>query len=206
MTARRDGGIVGLVLAAGEGRRLGQPKALVTDADGETWLARTVRTLEAAGVADVTVVVGAAADDVRASAPTEVRVVEAGDWAEGMGASLRAGLRAVAGARSDADAVIMMLVDTPDIGPAVLRRMIDDVGAGSLLRATYAGKPGHPVVLGRDHWSGVIESAAGDRGARDYLVAHAAVAVECGDLTTGDDIDTHEALQRWRDAGRDVNR
>ena len=57
------------------------------------------------------------------------------------------------------------------------RRMIDDVGAGSLRRATYAGKPGHPVVLGRDHWSGVIESAAGDRGARDYLVAHAAVAV-----------------------------
>ena len=104
------------MLAAGAGRRLGQPKALVTDAPGgPTWLARTVSVLEDAGVADVTVVVGSAADRVRTSAPDGVAVVEASDWAEGMGASLRAGLRALADRDADVVAVVLMLVDTPDI-------------------------------------------------------------------------------------------
>ena len=49
--------------------------------------------------------------------------------------------------------------------------------------------PGHPVVLGRDHWEGVAASAVGDRGARDYLAAHAVDLVECGDLATGADVD-----------------
>lgn len=203
MTSRRNGHLAGLVLAAGEGRRLGRPKALVSDADGRSWLARTVAVLRDAGVSDVTVVVGAQADVVRATAPEAVTVVDATDWAEGMGASLRAGLRALAEGPRDADAVVMMLVDTPDIGPEVVRRLVAEVATGSLRRATYAGRPGHPVVLGRDHWAGVIESAGGDRGARDYLAANAVVEVECGDLTTGRDIDTPAALEQWRRGGRD---
>jgi CTP:molybdopterin cytidylyltransferase MocA len=206
MTSRRHGQVTGLVLAAGEGRRLGQPKALVTDAGGRTWLARTVGVLEGADVADVTVVVGAQADLVRASAPDGVTLVEASDWAEGMGASLRAGLRALADRRADAVAVVMMLVDTPDIGPDVVRRLVAEVGASSLTRATYAGRPGHPVVIGRGHWAGVIASAAGDRGARDYLAANAAVEIECGDLSNGGDVDTPEALDVWRSRDRNVDR
>ena len=63
-------------------------------------------------------------------------------------------------------------------------------GRDDLLRAAYDGVPGHPVLIGRDHWAGVVEGATGDRGARDYLAAHDTVLVECGDLATGADVDT----------------
>jgi nicotine blue oxidoreductase len=62
-------------------------------------------------------------------------------------------------------------------------------GPGVLARAAYDGEPGHPVLLGRDHWPGVVASAAGDRGARDYLAAREVTLVECGDLATGHDRD-----------------
>ena len=58
-----------------------------------------------------------------------------------------------------------------------------------LARAAYAGEPGHPVLLGRDHWAEVAAHRHGDRGARDYLGAHDVTLVECGDLATGADQD-----------------
>jgi CTP:molybdopterin cytidylyltransferase MocA len=199
MTSTR---VAGLVLAAGEGRRLGMPKALVTDSQGVTWLARAVATLHAAGVTDIQVVIGAAAERVRSSAPPAAQVVEAADWAEGMGASLRAGLEAVTTTDSDAAAVVLMLVDTPGIGPRVVRRLLDHASPVALARATYAGRPGHPVLFGRGHWDGVIAGALGDKGARDYLATHETELVECGDLADGADIDTPDALDRWRRASR----
>jgi CTP:molybdopterin cytidylyltransferase MocA len=45
------------------------------------------------------------------------------------------------------------------------------------------------VLLGRDHWAGVIATATGDQGARAYLRGHDVLAVECGDLATGADVD-----------------
>ena len=60
----------------------------------------------------------------------------------------------------------------------------------ALVRATYDGRPGHPVLLGRDHWHGVLETATGDRGARDYLATNMVLLVECGDLASGVDVDS----------------
>ena len=184
-------GIHGLLLAAGAGTRMGMPKALV---DG--WLTRSVDTLQAGGCHDVTVVLGAGADEASkllAEAGVGVRQVVADDWAEGMGASLRAGLRDLArpGYARRADAALVTLVDLPDVGPDVVRRVLaGPVGTGTLRRAVYDGTPGHPVLLGRDHWPGVADTATGDRGARDYLREHEPELVECGDLATGADSDT----------------
>ncbi|MWC00434.1 nucleotidyltransferase family protein, partial [Agromyces sp. MMS17-SY077] len=61
--------------------------------------------------------------------------------------------------------------------------------ASALARATYRGLPGHPVLLGRDHWAPLAAALHGDRGAGPYLVAQGALAVECGDLATGADRD-----------------
>jgi CTP:molybdopterin cytidylyltransferase MocA len=63
-------------------------------------------------------------------------------------------------------------------------------GPDDLARAAYDGVPGHPVLIGRDHWAGVVETATGDRGARDYLAAHEVRLVECGDLASGVDVDS----------------
>ena len=189
---------VGIVLAAGEGRRMGTPKALVHDPDGTSWLRRSVQTLADAGCSPVVVVLGARADEARllvgqAPAPvTELRVVEATDWADGLAASLRRGL--VEAATTTATTAVMTLVDLPDVGSEVVARVSAAGGRSpaALARAAYQGRPGHPVVLGRDHWEGAAQAAVGDQGARDYLAAHAVAQVECGDLATGRDRDTRD--------------
>jgi molybdenum cofactor cytidylyltransferase/nicotine blue oxidoreductase len=184
----------GLLLAAGAGTRMGRPKALVVGDDGVPWLHSTVATLQSGGCRRLTVVLGASAEEAAvllAAAPMpheDVHVVVAHEWAEGMGASLRTGLAA---ADPHVDAVLVTLVDLPDVTSEVLRRVAASAtGPAALARATYDGRPGHPVLIGRDHWEGVRQSATGDRGARDYLAAHGAIEVECGDLASGRDVDT----------------
>ena len=177
----------GLLLAAGAGTRMGQPKALVSDADGP-WLERGVRVLDDGGCEGVTVVLGARSSEaVSFLDGLGVDVVIAHDWESGMSASLCAGL---CGMPVGATAALVLLVDLPDLTSEVVSRVRDSgVGAASLARATYDGRPGHPVLLGRDHWAGVLDSAAGDSGARDYLETHDHFHVECGDLATGADVD-----------------
>ena len=180
----------GLVLAAGAGRRSGGPKALRLRDDGTSWVAHACTALTEAGCAPVVVVLGAAAQEVRALVPPAVAVVVADDWDEGMGASLRAGLAALAD--TDVDACLVHLVDLPDVGAPVVRRVLavaEGAGSSALARAAYAGVPGHLVLLGRAHWAAVTVSARGDRGARDHLAAEGPVLVECGDLATGIDQD-----------------
>lgn len=176
----------GLLLAAGAGRRMGRPKALVHDERG-SWLARAVQAL--AGCERVTVVLGAGAEEAsRLLDPFDVNVVIATDWADGMGTSLATGLRQLMG--GEATRAVVHLVDLPDVGADVVRRVLAQPGgADSLARATYRGHPGHPVLLGRHHWAGVLATCHGDVGARAYLAAHDVDPVECGDLAGGQDVD-----------------
>lgn len=181
--------LCGLLLAAGAGRRMGGPKALVRDSDGTSWLLRAVSVLREGGCDDVTVVLGAAADEARLLlVGADVRVVVAEGWDEGMGASLRAGLEGLEAVPGDA--AVVLLVDLPDVTAEVVRRVAGVVtGPGTLARAAYDGVPGHPVVLGREHWRPAAGAARGDRGARDYLASADVELVECGDLATGRDVD-----------------
>ena len=176
----------GLLLAAGAGSRIGMPKALMRDDDGTSWLQRSVAALVDGGCDRVTVVLGARASEALALVPEGVSSVVADDWAEGMSASLRAGLAAL----GEADAAVLSLVDLPDVTAEVVRRVVTGAGPATLSRAAYDGRRGHPVVIGRDHWAGVAASATGDFGARHYLDAHEVTLVECGDLATGRDQDT----------------
>jgi CTP:molybdopterin cytidylyltransferase MocA len=181
-----------LLLAAGAGRRMGGPKALV-EVDGEPRVRRALRALTDGGAAPAVVVLGARAADVRAALPARVEAVEAPDWASGMGASLRAGLAALA--RHDADAAVVHLVDLPGVPAAAVARLVAVAGPAGLARAAYGGRPGHPVLLGRAHWAGVAAAATGDAGAREYLRGRTDVQlVECGDLADPDDVDTPEQL------------
>ncbi len=179
----------GLVLAAGEGRRFGGPKAAYVVA-GERLVDRAVRVLRAAGCDPVVVVLGAWVGEV-----PDADVVVNDGWPTGMGSSLRRGLEHLA-ARSDADRTVVTLVDLPGLTPDAVRRLaaIDLATEAAdprevLAAATYAGVRGHPVLLGRAHWAGVAATAVGDRGARDYLAEYPVRLVEVGDVATGEDLD-----------------
>jgi len=161
--------IVGVLLAAGAGRRYGKPKVLV---DG--WLDIAVRALRDGGCADIVLVLGAA----EVTAPPGVSTVTARDWREGLSASVRTGL-AQAG-RMGADFAVLHVIDTPDVGAAVVARILDRALASrvGLARACFG------------HWPGVLAAASRDTGAGAYLRSRADVEnVDCSDLASGRDVD-----------------
>ncbi|MFK8909750.1 NTP transferase domain-containing protein [Streptomyces sp. YS-3] len=190
--------VVGLLLAAGGGRRLGgRPKALLTHR-GRPLVEHAVRMLREGGCARVHVVLGAAADEVRARARLEGCVlVDNPEWAEGMGSSLRVGLASLVG--TGAGAALVGLVDQPGIGSEAIGRVRAAYRSpDSLAAASYDGRRGHPVLFGADRWRPVAASAHGDRGARAYLAEHEReiTLVECADVAEPYDIDTEEDLGR----------
>jgi CTP:molybdopterin cytidylyltransferase MocA len=176
--------VTGIVLAAGSGSRMGTPKALLSTA-GEPWVAIAARLLLAAGCARVVVVLGASADAARSLVPVDaaIRAITNDGWETGMASSLRSGLEAASG-----DAALITVVDTPGLPVEVARRVL--AAGAPLARAVFDGRPGHPVLMARPHWTPAAASLAGDHGARAYLDAHGVVDVECRDLYDGHDIDT----------------
>ncbi len=175
--------MAGLLLAAGGGRRYGMPKALVRH--GQRLLVEHgVATLREGGCSPVVVILGAAAAEVRRTADLgDAWVVDNAAWEEGMGSSLRLGLATLA--RTDALAVVVLLVDTPKVTAQAVARLAALASPDVLATATYHGRRGHPVLLGRHHWDGVAASAVGDRGARAYLGARHVVTVACEDVGDG---------------------
>ncbi|GAA2249196.1 nucleotidyltransferase family protein [Herbiconiux moechotypicola] len=187
--------VVGMLLAAGAGRRMGRPKALVSDPEsGVPWLHQGVRTLLSGGCDEVVVVLGAEAHRALALlaelGPAPVTSVTAADWADGLSASLRTGLDAAE--RMRAAAALVTLVDLPGLTAASVARVLATAQrpATALAQATYDGRPGHPVLIGSDHVGALKATLHGDRGARPYLRTHAALAIDCTDLGGGDDVDT----------------
>ncbi len=171
--------VTGIVLAAGAGTRMGMPKALVPG-----WLDRACATLLDGGCDRVVVVLGAApATPIPEDAA--ITSVLAADWAQGMSHSLVAGLRAASSNSTSTDAALVTLVDLPTLPAEVVSRVLE--AAGDLRQAVFSGRPGHPVYIASSHWAAI--EPAGDRGARDYLVAHGVAEVECGDLWDGLDVD-----------------
>lgn len=185
--------MAGLLLAAGGGRRFGRPKALV-EFDGEPLVRRALRLLAAGGCAPVHVVVGAGADDLP-PLPGAV-LVRNPDWYRGMGSSLRLGLASLP---TNVTAAVVVLVDQPLLTPAAVRRVRAAYAGGAVVAtATYAGRPGHPVLLGRDTWPLLERYATGDRGARDLLRARPdlVLRVPCDGVGVPLDLDTPADLAR----------
>lgn len=184
---------------------MGGPKALMKAVLGEPWVVAAARVLQAGGCDAVHVAVGAAHDEVAAVLePIEVGVIVVPSWSDGLAATLRASLTAIADSHfdADADAVMLHLVDLPDVGADVVRRLLARADPEVLARATYSGRPGHPVLVGRRHWAALEKELAGDQGANSYLARHGAVGVECGDLAGGCDADSPADLDRLRAAAQ----
>ena len=182
-----------MLLAAGNGSRLGQPKALVELA-GSTLAERGVALLGDGGADPVIVVTGAVPVEIPG-----VVAVHNPDWETGMGSSLATGLLALSS--GDAEAAVIALADQPLVGVESVRRLIGAFRSGAAVAvAAYQGKPRNPVLIAREHWPSVLALAAGDTGARPFLRAHPELVtlIECGDTGRPDDVDTAEDLARVR--------
>jgi nicotine blue oxidoreductase len=184
---RRDH-VAGLLLAAGEGRRFGRPKAVV-EFGGERLVDRGVRMLREAGCGPVVVVTGAAPVEVIGAV-----VVPNPQWSTGMGSSLRTGLAALP---PGCPAVVIALVDQPLVTAAAVRRLTEAYAQGArVAAATYGGQPRNPVLIAAEHFETVRGSAVGDIGARAFLRARPDLVtpVPCDDVAAPHDIDTPEDL------------
>src|SRR5215213_461752 len=166
------------------------PKALV-EYEGSLLVERAVRTAKA--VCDpVLVVLGAQAVDVWRQADLDGATVLANrEWESGMASSLRVGLEGLRSwpAGGQIAAAMLLLVDMPGMTADALRRVGEHASPGALAVATYDGVRGHPVLIGREHWAGVIETSTGDEGARRYLAAHDVVEIDCTGLADPTDLD-----------------
>lgn len=184
--------IAGLLLAAGAGRRFGGPKALAALPDGTLFITRSIAALRGGGCSTVTVVLGAAAGQVRPLVTGADAVVNE-VWETGMGSSLVTGLAALP---SDAEAALVLLVDTPGVGAAAVARLASYAGPDAVAIATYDGRRGHPVLIGRRHWAEAARLAVGDVGARPFLLAHPELVVEvpCEDVASPEDVDTPQDM------------
>jgi CTP:molybdopterin cytidylyltransferase MocA len=190
--------VAGVLLAAGEGSRFGQPKALV-QLNGQTLAERGVNLLRAGGTGPILVVTGAVP-----LALDGTLTIDNPQWRTGMGSSLRAALRALLEGGPDVGAAVVALADQPLVGPEAVARLIAAYRGGSgVAVAAYDGQPRNPVLLAREHWPEVIAAATGDQGARAFLRARPDLVtlVECGDTGRPDDIDTPADLARITAAG-----
>ncbi len=171
-------GVVGVVLAAGSSRRMGEAKQLLPLA-GRPLLQHVLDAAAGAELDAIVLVLGHEADAVRAAVrlPANARAVVNAGHAAGQSSSLACGL-AVAAASVDAAAALVLLGDQPQ----VTSRIIADVvaafrcGRAPVVRPVWtaadgAKRPGHPVVLARAVWPAVA-ALSGDQGARVLLEQH----------------------------------
>jgi CTP:molybdopterin cytidylyltransferase MocA len=192
--------VAGLILAAGEGTRFGPESKLLADLHGRPVLEHAIRAQCAVpSVERVVVVVGARADQVLEQVQLgRAESLVCPDWSDGQAASLRCGMEHAMG-ELGADRVVVTLGDEPLIGSEAIARFAREP-AGT--RAKWNGRPGHPVVLGREHLA-AIRSLRGDQGARQLL--QDAKQIECGEMGgVGLDIDTHEDLESARNEARAI--
>ncbi len=190
----------GVVLAAGSSRRMGSPKQLLR-IEGRPLLELVVAHACASRLDDVLVVLGAAAEEVRAGVDLgRARVLVNPDHVAGMASSLRAGLAALGGG---VDRAMIILGDQPDISGHLLDALLDlqeDTGLPAAA-LSFNGLLHPPVVLQRELWGELME-LEGDVGcravirARPELVATLSVAE---DVRHPVDLDTPDDYRRLTD-------
>jgi molybdenum cofactor cytidylyltransferase len=190
--------VAAIVLAAGEGRRMGGPKALIPLL-GVTFAAAAASRFERPDLAARLVVIGAEAERVAVAArlPDGVAIVVNERWADGMLTSIWAGLDAAEALGMDA--VLLHPVDNPLVAPATIGSVVDALERGAAIAVpSHAGRRGHPTGFARAAWP-ALRAAALDRGARAVLaerpewVVHVPAGPDC--LV---DVDTPEELKALR--------
>ncbi len=185
-----------VLLAAGRSSRMGGPNKLMALFDGKPLVRRTAERVMASEVAGTVAVTGHQSDRVDAAlAGLKLRAVHNPDFAEGLSSSLKAGVAALP---EEAAGALVVLGDMPGVSSADLDRLIEAFRTAegrAVVRATYNGKRGNPVLLPRALFA-EIATLHGDTGARHLVESEGldVVHVEIG-AAASVDVDTRDALE-----------
>jgi molybdenum cofactor cytidylyltransferase len=186
--------VAGLVLAAGAGTRFGGRKQLA-ELDGRPLLEHALAAMANAPVEPVAVVLGADAGEIAAAIDMQgAEPIVCQEWDEGQSASLRMGIEALE--HAGAGAVVVTLGDQPRIAPEAIAAIVAAraPAEADVVRATYDGTPGHPVLLERSLFD-AVRALRGDTGARDVLRSARVVDVACDGMGDPADVDTPNDLE-----------
>jgi molybdenum cofactor cytidylyltransferase len=195
--------VAAVVLAAGGASRMGSPKQLLR-VDGESLVRRATQAALSSRCAAVFVVVGAHAQTVLKEVDDlAVERVENRNWPEGLGASIRAGVEAVAATKEPFfDAALLILTDQVHVTTALLDRLIAAIEASpaGLVACEYGGTMGSPAAFSRRYFDSLCR-LHGDHGAKAVLLAHAEAVLRIPFPEGAIDVDTpadYERLKRAR--------
>ena len=186
-----------ILLAAGASRRMGRMKQLLPIGDRPLLRCATEAAV-ASGVGAVVVVLGANVGEVRPClAGLAVHLVVNEDWAEGMGSSVRAGMRALDSLPDHPGSVIIALADQPHFSASHVTRLLDAHRKTdkSIVASRYEGKLMPPVFFSGVHFAS-LQTMRGEAGARELLKTNAedVAAVEADDLV---DLDTAADYEKF---------
>jgi nicotine blue oxidoreductase len=186
--------VTGIVLAAGDGSRLGGRAKALLPHRGRPLLHSVVDALEQGGCDETIVVVGAYADDVAAVCPPGTTLVRNPRWEEGMSTSLQCGVDAAAGA----DVIALTVVDFPGINAKLVHTVLMAHEVGTVTLPVFGDHPGHPVVFDLVDAVAAAQQAAGDEGARSFLSRNRdrVRRLDCSGLADPGDVDTVDDLHR----------
>lgn len=162
-----------VVLAAGQSRRMGEPKMLLPWANGRTIIEHIVHQLTRMRLAQINVVTGYYAEEVKARVkPMDVHIVHNRAHRTGeMLSSLKAGLRAMP---DHIAAAMIFLGDQPRIEQKTIYQVMSAYaeGAGDIVAPSYQRRRGHPIIVARKYWPEFL-ALRNDRTPREVLNAHA---------------------------------
>lgn len=189
--------IAGIVLAAGESRRMGKLKQLLPLAE-KPMVWHVVNAACHSRLDTVRLVTGAGSDAVvSVVGDLPVTVIHNANWADGQAGSVVAGIRNLP---TETDAVLFLPADQPLVTPALINALIDTYHSSgkSIICPVYGGQQGTPVLFGWKAWKNALSALTGDQGARPLIIAHPEsvrrMEVDSGELFW--DVDTAEDYQR----------
>jgi len=168
--------IPAVILAGGEGKRMKATKPLI-DIDGIPALSRVIGAARTAGIEEIVVVLGHAADEIRQEVDLSgCRLVVNPGYRSGMASSLRIGIGSLP---TDARGLIVLHADMPHISPKTIRAVLSAAEGGARIAAPiYRGKRGFPVYIDRSIIPELSATLVGDIGARAYIASHPEELVE----------------------------
>ena len=187
---------VGIILSAGESKRMGTPKQLLPW--GKTIiLQQVIDNAAASHLEQVILVLGSRAGEIAAkiTLSPKTRVVINDVYQEGMSSSVICGVK---NAPAGAEAFMLLLGDQPFISPAIINRVLDEHQKSKcgIVIPVYNGKHGHPVIFAAKYKPELL--AIADNGAKAVVNNHPGdifeVPLDRPEILT--DIDTPQDYQK----------